>query len=227
MYRLSAGAFILICLATILATGQQDSTSTLPQAAPPTTEIPGLPGFRVEEALNSSGDIRQLLLYRDVEQIQTLDVCTAKSVPRTGELGDIAVADFNFDGSPDLAILISSVNDNRTYCVWLFTPQTQRFTFSEELSRLTNPSPDPSTKTIVTYKSENCAGCYEREKYVWSGRKLIPVQHETLNDDPVLPLTEDCRFVRTLTQKKNGRMVEVARERVNGAGMRCEPHPGR
>ncbi len=190
------------------------------------TAIPGLPGFRLAELLNSSGEIRAVAVYEGTQQIQTLNLCTDKPVAKTGELGAIAFADFNFDGRPDLALLVSSTADNNSYCVWLFDPRTRRFVFSEGLSRLINPAPDPNTRTIITYRNEDCAGgCFRRDTYAWSGSSLIPLRHETQNEDPTVAVTDDCRFVRTIRKQKNGKMVEVSRDRVNGAGVRCEPHP--
>jgi hypothetical protein len=226
MCRFIAVAFAL-CAATILSNDQQNSTNTLPQAAPQLArEIPGLPGFRVEEASNNSGDIRALAVYHEGHQTQTLNVCTDKPVPRRGKLGSIAFTDFNFDGYPDLAMLASSANENNIYCVWLFDPETKRFALSEDLSHLTNPAPDPDKKSVVALKHETCTGdCYERETYVWSGNRLLPKEYVAVNEDPALSPTEDCRFVRSVKQEKNGRMAELARQRVDGGGVPCEPHP--
>jgi hypothetical protein len=56
---------------------------------------------------------------------------------------------------------------NASYCIWLYNPKTGRFVFSEELSRLTNPSPDAKTHA-VSYVKENCSICYRRESFRWA-----------------------------------------------------------
>jgi hypothetical protein len=190
------------------------------------TSIPGLAGYRVKEELNSSGEVLGLVVDHHQQQVQTLNVCTQAPVPRTGDVGGIAFADYNFDGYPDLSLLVSSTNQNHHYCVWLFNPQTKRFALSQQLSHLTNPAPDLNKKEVVAFKHEGCNGeCWRRETYHWSGNQLLPNKYVAQNEDPVLPLTVDCRFVRTVKQEEGGRLEEVSRERVNDAGFSCTPHP--
>lgn len=203
--------------------GQPASAGTTYTGA---TSIPGLAGYRVKEELNSSGEVLGLVVDHHQQQVQTLNVCTQAPVPRTGEVGGIAFTDYNFDGYPDLSLLVSSTHKNHHYCVWLFNPQTRRFALSPQLSQLTNPAPDLNKKDIVAFKHEGCNGeCWRRETYDWSGNRLVPSKYVAQNEDPVLPLTVDCRFVRTVKQEKDGRLKEVSRQRVNDTGFPCTPHP--
>jgi len=180
----------------------------------------------MQQAPDSSGNIRALLVYRNGQQLQRLNVCTNQPVPHTGKLGAVAFPDFNFDGYPDLALLVSSEHDNGSYCVWLFDPQAERFVFSEELSALVNPAPDSEKKEVVSLKKNDCSGdCYERETYQWSESRLLPKSYVALNEDPALVATENCRFVRTVKQEKDGRLREIQRQRVDVGGVPCEPHP--
>ena len=47
-------------------------------------------------ALDNEGKIRQIIVYRDKQQIQALDVCTGHDIPRDTKLGELAREDFNF-----------------------------------------------------------------------------------------------------------------------------------
>ena len=47
---------------------------------------------------------------------------------------------------------------------------------------------------------------------------------ESESEDTGLPPTEDCRYVHSLKQEKNGRLVETMRQRVDPGGILCEPH---
>lgn len=45
---------------------------------------------------------------------------------------------------------------------------------------MTNPRPDPNTRTVISYKKEGCFGsCYEKETYSWSNGQLVPVKYES------------------------------------------------
>jgi len=227
MHRLGFLVLALMWIAAPVASGQQQASAQAGAANPYlfSRPIPGLTGFRVEETLNPAGDIRGLVIYHDRQPVQTLDTCTGNPVPRTGTLGGVVFSDFNFDRYTDLAMLVSSANGNNSYCVWLFDRQTNRFVLSGPLSRLTNPAPDLATKTIVAYKHEDCGGqCYERETYAWSGDRLAPVKYEAENQDPSLPPTDDCRFIRTVKRAQDGRLVETGRQRVDQGGIPCVPH---
>jgi hypothetical protein len=242
MLRIPVSLFALLCLSTGIAQAQRYAPTQADTAMSYTagSPIPGLVGFTLKEALDSGSDIDRLVVFHNGEQTQSLDICTGNPVPHKGppsdaelmsglkgELGSISVGDFNFDNYPDLAMLVSfdEKNDNRKYCVWLFSPQTQRFVLSPELSQLTNPVPDPATNTIISNKNEDCAGqCYERETYRWSNGQLIPVKYVAQSEDPVLSPTVDCRFVRTVKEEKDGRLVSMGRQRVDIGGVPCLPH---
>jgi len=108
------------------------------------------------------------------------------------------------------------------YCVWLFDPQKQRFVLAEEVSQIPNPQPDQQTKTIVSFVKENCAGgCFEQTSYAWAGGHLKPISYLGRALDLSAPPTSDCRFVRTMKQEKNGKLVETDRQRVDTGGNQC------
>jgi len=178
-------------------------------------------------ALNNEGAIRQIIVYRNNHQIQALDSCTGQDVPREKGLGELTREDFNFDGYQDLMMLVAfdAQTRNSSYCIWLYDPNTQTFVFSEELSQLTNPRPNPNNRTVVARKNMMCSEqCYVQETYEWSGVHLKPVREESLAEDPTVPTVSTCRYVRTIKTDENGKLAETSRERVNTGGVMCEPH---
>lgn len=188
--------------------------------------LPAPPEFRFDYVLDNDGKIRQVAVFRDGQQIQLLDSCTGQDIPRQKGLGELAREDFNFDGYLDLAMRAATDRQrNSTYCVWLFDPASQRFVLSEEVSRIPNPTPDPDTKTIVSRKNEDCAGhCYDQFTYSWIDGHLVAVREEWESEDPTIPPTEDCRYVRAVKEPKNGRLVETSRDWVDVGGVQCVPH---
>lgn len=184
------------------------------------------PQFHFGFGLDAEGKIHNVLIYRGDEQIQSLDTCTG-DIPRTAESGQLNREDFNFDGYLDL-ILRTSYNpqtENSFYCVWLYDPNTQRFALSQELSRLTNPRPDPYNRTIIAQTNEPCAGsCYDRQVYKWQNGRLEMVREESLAEDPTVPPESSCRYVLAIKAEKNGTLVETSRQRVDTGGVMCEPH---
>ena len=105
--------------------------------------IPGDPGFGVELGEDpGNGQIVELLVYRGQKQVRRLPVCTSpEPVPRANPAGNMASADFNFDGHGDLALETAFKNGNASYCIWLFDPKKQRFVESKKLSKLIKPTP--------------------------------------------------------------------------------------
>ncbi len=185
------------------------------------TPMPGLPGIGVELGLNTAGRIESLLVYQGQQQVQTLDVCTDEPVARQGKVGSLATADYNFDGYSDLALQVTEVKDNRTFCVWLFDSGTQRFVASSQLSQLINPVPDPKTGTVVSTRYPGCPSCYEKQVFGWSQGQLGEVRYESLTLDPLSIGYGGCDYVHTVKELKDGRMKETERERVNRLGAPC------
>lgn len=216
-----------LLLIGISAAGQNEATPQQQPTATPSNPVPGLPGVGVDLGLDASGKVGAVLVYEGGKQTQVLPVCTAESVPRGDPVGTIATADYNFDGYSDLALQVASKDGNASYCIWLFDPKTRSFVPSKELSELTNPRPDPNTRTVISYKKEGCFGsCYEKETYTWSNGRLVPVKYESQTQpDPAAANTGGCIYLLTVKEEKNGQLVEVSRNRVNDMGAQCGPVP--
>ncbi len=201
--------------------------TTLVAARPPGAQSAHAePQFRFDYVLDSAGNIQQIAVLQNGVQVQLLDSCTGKSIPHENGLGELTREDFNFDGYPDLVMRAATdQQENSTYCIWLFDPASQRFTSSGELSSLSNPTPDPASKTVVSHKNEDCAGgCYDEDTYSWRNGQLVLMREEWQTEDPTVSPTRDCRFVRGGDVPTDGRMVPPGRVWVDVGGVMCLPH---
>ena len=185
------------------------------------TPMPGLPNIGVELGLNPSGEIQSLLIYHGQQLTQTLNVCTDGPVSRNHPSGSLATADYNFDGSSDLALQVTADKKSQRFCVWLFDPQQQRFELSTQLSDLTNPIPNAKTRTVVATTFAPCLYCYDKQEFRWSGKELELVQEDSMTADPLGVGSGGCNFIRTVKKRKNGEMQETSRERTDSFGNRC------
>jgi hypothetical protein len=210
----------LIAAPTLAAAQTEPSPATGGQSVPP-------PQFHFGFALDDAGKIRQVLVYRDDQQVQALDRCTGEDVPRENGVGELSRADYNFDGYLDITLRVSfdPQMENSSYCIWLFDPQTQRFVLSPQLSHMTNPQPDPETKLVLARKNADCMGhCYVQEAYSWSLGQLKLVREDSEDEDLVVSPISQCRWVHTVKVEKNGQLKEIDRQRVDAGGVMCEPH---
>jgi len=46
-----------------------------------------------------------------------------------------------------------------------------------------------------------------------------------LDQNPTVPPTTDCKYVRTVKQEQDGKLVDLGRQRVDTGGVPCEPRP--
>jgi len=86
--RRLAGLLVAALLATGLRAGAQSNITLVP------AQMQSDMSFG--NALDNEGKIRQIIVYRDKQQIQALDVCTGHDIPRDTKLGELAREDFNF-----------------------------------------------------------------------------------------------------------------------------------
>ena len=215
-------ALLAVCAAAPIppAAKPESRPADASQSTPPSQ-------FHFGLALDDAGKIRQVLVYRGDQQVQALDSCTGEGVPREKGMGELSRADYNFDGNLDLALRVSfdQQMENSFYCVWLFDPKTQQFVLSPQLSHMVNPQPDPDTELVLARKNEDCMGhCYEQDTYSWSEGQLKLVRQEVETEDMNVPATSQCRWVLSVRVEKNGQLKEISRDRVDSAGIWCEPH---
>ena len=96
---------------------------------------------------------------------------------------------------------------------------------SEQLSPLTNPSPDLKTHTVVSYLKGECPPCYRRETYRWSKGQLMPVREESVAPaDLGLQAPGGCGWLHTVREEKNGKMEFISRSQVDIQGQECLPN---
>jgi hypothetical protein len=193
------------------------STVALAQVQP--SPVAGLNGIGVEEGLDPAGNVETVMVFAGSQQIQSLPVCNGTPVPRQSQVGTLNMADFNFDGLPDLLLQVSAKGDNDTFCVWLWNPKAKQFVASPALSQLTNPRPHPSNRTVTSFTNLDCGGCHDQKTYVWSKGQLKLVKDELMTLDQTVAVTgPGCDFVLSVHELKKGKMVLASSDRVNSFG---------
>lgn len=122
--------------------------------------------------------------------------------------------DMNFDGYLDLQFLNTlGATGNSGSRYWLYNPARARFEFNQSLSELGGAKADAATRTIHTYSKGGAAGMvYWSAVHAWENGKLVTLEEESQNYPP--GDNSGNWFVRVVKQRRNGRLVEVSRERV-------------
>jgi uncharacterized protein len=124
----------------------------------------------------------------------------------------VDVQDYNFDGTPDIAVTSDEAGGYGAYGshVFLFDPARRRFVFNAGISALTVTLTfelDPATKRIKT-EMKSGAGYHEDTVYRLDGNKPVPVSRHIgdADIDPTLGQRKitDSRWV-------NGRWVDTVR----------------
>ncbi len=136
--------------------------------------------------------------------LQTLDASMSEP-PFSGQEFFWADQDINFDGYKDIRLLDwLGATGNTGYSYWLFDPIKKIFVRNDELNALSNPTPDPQSKTISASSNGGMAGCiYSTEKYKFdTAGRLIVVSSMKQDYDSV---TES--FVKTIGELKDGKMA--------------------
>jgi hypothetical protein len=143
---------------------------------------------------------------------QTMENCAYSSVEvfptdRYPDLQLLQTADFNFDGYQDL-MMVGYANSphlgNTFYCVWLWEPNEGRFKELPGAGEISDPTPDPSMKTIHSHR-DYMGGPEVDETYGWEKGELVLVESRRREySSPV----EGCGEY-TVEVRKNGQMVKV------------------
>jgi hypothetical protein len=117
------------------------------------------------------------------------------------------IADYNFDGYRDLAILSVKGNSNWAHDVYLFDVRSKRFRLYEPLT-IHGLTPDSIKKVLTFYSNFGMGGqSYVSGEYVWQNGalKMINRDYQDVID------TDHEVYERTIEVMKNGRLVLVSR----------------
>jgi hypothetical protein len=160
----------------------------------------------------SSNTIDRILITAENKAIGTLVVekYDTESPFRGSDYFD--VADINFDGYKDIRLLQWwGATGNINYIWWIFNPLNNKFVKRDDLSDLTNPTLHPVTETITTSGAGGMAGkIYSQSTYKFDQKgRLLLIRNEFQDWDN----SRKC-FIRTVKERKNGKMVVKSREIV-------------
>lgn len=172
------------------------------------TVRPGEPTFVFRLLTKEGGAPDRLELRRkgDPTLVQTFDMSDLDAELLPYALG---ADDFDFDGNLDLKILAwAGVTGNEGFGVYLFEPAAGRFVLHDDLSELTNPTPDRRTKTISEHGTMGGAGMlYSAATYIWENGRLVKITWETQGESA----TGDG-YVCERGVRRDGRWVETRQE---------------
>jgi hypothetical protein len=119
----------------------------------------------------------------------------------------LQTADLNFDGYLDL-LMVGYANvphlGNTFYCAWLWQPQGGRFKEVPEIGEISDPTPDPPTKTIRSHR-DYLGGPEVDETYGWENGKLVLLESKQRFYSSSV---EGCGEY-TIEVRKNGKMEKV------------------
>jgi hypothetical protein len=148
---------------------------------------------------------------------QTMENCAYSSAAefptdRYPDLQLLQTADFNFDGYLDL-MMVGYANmphlGNTFYCVWRWVPKEERFKELSGMNEISDPTPDPATKTIRSHR-DYLGGPEVDETYtVEKDASVLLESRKRFYSSPV----EGCGQY-TVEVRKNGQMVKVRDEVV-------------
>lgn len=114
----------------------------------------------------------------------------------------LVVEDMNFDGYNDLRIRqLMPAAPNIPYYVWLYDPQTNRFTRNTALEEITSPVVDRVNQRIRSAWRANCCD-YGEDTYGFLDGQLTLLQQTETTVDP----NKSSRTITTFKQRVNGKM---------------------
>lgn len=111
----------------------------------------------------------------DDKLLQSISLVVPGEPPGTFEPGALQSVDANFDGHPDLQLLVGMGMVNASYRFWLWDPGQGRFALNEELSALTSPRFDAAQEQIHWHERHTACAWSEGTK-AWKGGSLVDVR---------------------------------------------------
>ncbi|MDJ1504396.1 XAC2610-related protein [Xanthocytophaga agilis] len=136
--------------------------------------------FDVAWSDTTEGDLEsavaQAIRIKSVETGATLQVIDRLGATPTNPVNNcIQVQDCNFDGYPDIHIMMFlPAGPNIPHNIYLYNPKTKLFEFDLALSEITSPEFDTKTKTIHSSWRGSCCD-HGRDTYQYINGKLILV----------------------------------------------------
>jgi hypothetical protein len=101
----------------------------------------------------------------------------------TDETNEIKVADFNFDGHPDISVLRDS-GIEKYYDIYLFQGKTASYEINRELSALACPEPNKKARTIISSCNHASACESWTDNYKFRKGNLVLIRRDGRNCDP-------------------------------------------
>lgn len=205
------------------ASAPVDSASAATAAAPgdpPARECPAAPGemamrvradgpeyrFRIVPTADPDGEraVDSIVVRRGCDPVQALSpgenwLLPDSTAPR------LSMVDVDFDGHGDLAFVANQgmANSNSEY--WRFDPAAGRF---EPLGAFVTFEPDSARRELVTHNRGGHAGLiWSAGRHKYEGGKIVTVREEAQDWSDEAEV-----YVRTVRERRAGRMVETARD---------------
>ena len=162
--------------------------------------------FRIVPSASPDGDraVDSIVVRRGCEAVQTLTpgenwLLPDETAPR------LSMVDVDFDGHGDLAFLAyqGMANSNSEY--WRFDPAAGRF---QPLGDFETFQPDSTRRELVNHSRGGHAGLiWASGRHRYEGGRIVTVREEAQDWSD-----EAERYVRTVRERRGGRMVETARD---------------
>ncbi len=113
----------------------------------------------------------------DEGEAQILTLAEADPMVEAGRPLGLVIADFDFDGHPDLSLArFRPAGPNLPVTVLLFDPAGDRFVPHDGLSALVAPAPDPASRTIASTERRGPAH-YARALWRWEAARTLVLDH--------------------------------------------------
>lgn len=116
--------------------------------------------------------------------------------------GDVKIADFNFDGYPDISVPRDH-GIEKYYDIYLFQESSASFKIDEKLSELACPELNEKARTISSSCNHASACEAWKDTYRFEKKSIVLIRRDGVNCDP--NSGEEFRYVEIY---KNGRLVK-------------------
>lgn len=173
---------------------------------------PTLPPHAVTLHQAQPGVVDSIVVSVDGRPAQTLRP-RENHVPPDAGAQRLSTIDLDFDGYADLALLSTLAMANSWSQYWRFDPGARRFVPAGELETLT---PDSAARELTHYNRGGHGGrLWTAARWRWVDTALVRVAEEEQD-----ALGDGDRYVHIRRQPRDGKMVEVRRDTLEGDELR-------